>query len=113
MGFGASLLPFVPVLDAHAAPAVPPKRIVFFFTTNGTIHESWVPKMAAGKLVLSPILGPLEKLKSNLMEVRARGGELIVFSDPEAGIEPSDGVTVIQMPRHVTYFHAPVMYTIP
>ncbi|MGO9803420.1 MAG: glutamine--fructose-6-phosphate transaminase (isomerizing) [Steroidobacteraceae bacterium] len=55
----------------------------------------------------------LEKLKSNLMEVRARGGELIVFADPEAGIHPSDGVTVIEMPRHVTYFQAPVVYTIP
>ena len=55
----------------------------------------------------------LEKLKSNLMEVRARGGELIVFADPEAGIQSSDGVTVIEMPRHVTYFQAPVVYTIP
>ena len=53
----------------------------------------------------------LEKLKSNLMEVRARGGELYVFADPESGIEPSDGVHVIQMPRHVSYFQAPVIYT--
>jgi glutamine---fructose-6-phosphate transaminase (isomerizing) len=55
----------------------------------------------------------LEKLKSNLMEVRARGGELYVFADPESGIEPSDGVHVIYMPRHVSYFQAPVVYTIP
>ena len=55
----------------------------------------------------------LEKLKSNLQEVRARGGELIVFADPEAGIHASDGVTVIEMPRHVTYFQAPAVYTIP
>jgi glutamine---fructose-6-phosphate transaminase (isomerizing) len=55
----------------------------------------------------------LEKLKSNLMEVRARGGELIVFADPESGIQPSDGVTVIEMPRHVTYVQAPVVYSIP
>ncbi|MBS0365863.1 MAG: glutamine--fructose-6-phosphate transaminase (isomerizing) [Proteobacteria bacterium] len=55
----------------------------------------------------------LEKLKSNLMEVRARGGELFVFADPEAGIQSSDGVTVIEMPRHVTYFQAPAVYTIP
>jgi glucosamine--fructose-6-phosphate aminotransferase (isomerizing) len=47
------------------------------------------------------------------MEVRARGGELIVFADPESGFEPSDGVTVIQMPRHVSYFQAPVVYSIP
>ena len=55
----------------------------------------------------------LEKLKSNLQEVRARGGELIVFADPESGLKSSDGVTVIEMPRHVTYFQAPAVYTIP
>jgi glutamine---fructose-6-phosphate transaminase (isomerizing) len=55
----------------------------------------------------------LEKLKSNLQEVRARGGELYVFADPESGIEPSDGVTVIKMPKHISYFQAPAVYTIP
>jgi glucosamine--fructose-6-phosphate aminotransferase (isomerizing) len=55
----------------------------------------------------------LEKLKSNLMEVRARGGELIVFADPDSGIQPSDGVTVIAMPRSVTYVQSPVVYTVP
>jgi glucosamine--fructose-6-phosphate aminotransferase (isomerizing) len=55
----------------------------------------------------------LEKLKGNLMEVRARGGELYVFADPDAGVESSEGVHVIQMPRHVSYFQAPMIYTIP
>jgi glutamine---fructose-6-phosphate transaminase (isomerizing) len=55
----------------------------------------------------------LEKLKSNLMEVRARGGELIVFADPEAGFQDGDGVTVINMPRHVTAFQEPIIYTVP
>ena len=55
----------------------------------------------------------LEKLKSNLQEVRARGGELYVFADPESGITPSDGVNVITMPRHVSSFQAPAVYTIP
>ena len=55
----------------------------------------------------------LEKLKANLMEVRARGGELIVFADPDSGIKPSDGITVITMPRHITAFQEPVVYTIP
>ncbi len=64
-------------------------------------------------ITVAPNNDLLEKLKSNLMEVRARGGELIVFADPESGIEPSDGVTVIQMPRHVSYFQAPIVYTIP
>jgi glucosamine--fructose-6-phosphate aminotransferase (isomerizing) len=64
-------------------------------------------------ITVAPNNDLLEKLKSNLMEVRARGGELIVFADPESGISESDGVTVIQMPKHVTYFQAPVVYTIP
>jgi glucosamine--fructose-6-phosphate aminotransferase (isomerizing) len=64
-------------------------------------------------ITVAPNNDLLEKLKSNLQEVRARGGELIVFADPEAGIEPSDGVTVIQMPKHVSYFQAPAVYTVP
>jgi glucosamine--fructose-6-phosphate aminotransferase (isomerizing) len=64
-------------------------------------------------IAVAPNNDLLEKLKSNLMEVRARGGELIVFADPEAGFESSEGVTVIQMPRHVSYFQAPSVYTIP
>src|SRR5882724_1121451 len=63
-------------------------------------------------MAVAPNNDLLEKLKSNLMEVRARGGELFVFADPESGIRPSDGVTVIEMPRHVTYVQAPVVYTI-
>jgi glutamine---fructose-6-phosphate transaminase (isomerizing) len=55
----------------------------------------------------------LEKLKSNLMEVRARGGELIVFADPDAGFQDGDGTTVINMPRHVASFQEPIVYTIP
>ena len=64
-------------------------------------------------ITVAPNNDLLEKLKSNLQEVRARGGELIVFADPESGIEPSDGVTVINMPKHVSYFQAPIVYTVP
>ncbi len=64
-------------------------------------------------IAVAPNNDLLEKLKSNLMEVRARGGELIVFADPESGLQPSDGVTVIEMPKHVSYFQAPIVYTIP
>lgn len=64
-------------------------------------------------ITVAPNNDLLEKLKSNLMEVRARGGELIVFADPESGIESSEGVTVIHMPKHVSYFQAPAVYTIP
>jgi len=64
-------------------------------------------------IAVAPNNDLLEKLKSNLQEVRARGGELYVFADPDSGFEPSDGVHVITMPRHVSYFQAPAVYTIP
>ena len=64
-------------------------------------------------IAVAPNNDLLEKLKSNLQEVRARGGELYVFADPESGIEPSDGVHVITMPRHISYFQAPAVYTVP
>jgi glucosamine--fructose-6-phosphate aminotransferase (isomerizing) len=64
-------------------------------------------------ITVAPNNDLLEKLKSNLMEVRARGGELIVFADPDSGIVESEGVTVIQMPKHVSYFQAPAVYTVP
>jgi glucosamine--fructose-6-phosphate aminotransferase (isomerizing) len=64
-------------------------------------------------IAVAPNNDLLEKLKSNLQEVRARGGELYVFADPESGFEESEGVHVITMPRHVSYFQAPAVYTIP
>jgi glucosamine--fructose-6-phosphate aminotransferase (isomerizing) len=64
-------------------------------------------------IAVAPNNDLLEKLKSNLQEVRARGGELYVFADPESGIEPSEGVHVITMPRHISYFQAPSVYTVP
>ena len=54
----------------------------------------------------------LEKLQSNLQVVRARGGELIVFADPDTGIREEPGVTVIHVPR-VQETLAPILYTIP
>ncbi len=41
----------------------------------------------------------LEKLKSNIEEVRARGGELYVFADGEAGFNGSDSMHIIEMPH--------------
>jgi glucosamine--fructose-6-phosphate aminotransferase (isomerizing) len=55
----------------------------------------------------------LEKLKSNLQEVRARGGKLFVFADPDTGMHSSDGVTVIHMPVSVTEFQAPILFAVP
>lgn len=53
-----------------------------------------------------------EKLKSNLHEVRARGGELFIFADKDAGIEAEEGVTVIPLPAMDDCI-APIVYTIP
>jgi glucosamine--fructose-6-phosphate aminotransferase (isomerizing) len=64
-------------------------------------------------IAVAPNNDLLEKLKSNLMEVRARGGELYVFADPDSGMEPSEGIHVMTMPRHVSYFQSPIVYTIP
>jgi hypothetical protein len=85
MGVGASMLPFIPVLEAHAAAAPPPRRVVFFFTSNGTIHESWVPKMAYGKLELSPILAPLEALKSKVLVVDGLSHKVILEKSNRSG----------------------------
>ncbi len=54
----------------------------------------------------------LEKLKSNLHEVRARGGELFVFADADAGFISEPGTTVIAMP-HVPKSLEAIIYTLP
>ncbi|MBD9426003.1 glutamine--fructose-6-phosphate transaminase (isomerizing) [Pseudomonas sp. PDM15] len=54
----------------------------------------------------------LEKLKSNLQEVRARGGQLIVFADEAAGLGNGEGTQVINMP-HIHDVLAPILYTVP
>jgi len=64
-------------------------------------------------IVVAPNNDLLEKLKSNMQEVHARGGELYVFADPDSGIEASEGVTVLHMPKHVSHFQAAIIYTIP
>ncbi|MDA1107439.1 MAG: glutamine--fructose-6-phosphate transaminase (isomerizing) [Proteobacteria bacterium] len=54
----------------------------------------------------------LEKLKSNLQEVRARGGKLIVFADGAAGFKSSEGVQVLNVP-HAEDDTSPLVYTVP
>ena len=54
----------------------------------------------------------LEKLKSNLHEVQARGGELFVFADKDSGFENQNGVTVINLP-HVPESLEAIIYTLP
>jgi glucosamine--fructose-6-phosphate aminotransferase (isomerizing) len=64
-------------------------------------------------IVVAPNNELVEKLKANMQEVRARGGELFVFADPDAGIENGPGVTVLEMPAHIEDFQAPIAYTLP
>ncbi|HEU4460897.1 MAG TPA: glutamine--fructose-6-phosphate transaminase (isomerizing) [Methylibium sp.] len=54
----------------------------------------------------------LEKLKSNLQEVRARGGELFVFADADTRIDSSEGVHVIRMPEHYGAL-SPLLHVVP
>ena len=64
-------------------------------------------------IAVAPNNDLLEKLKSNLQEVRARGGKLFVFADPATGMSSDEGVTVIQMPVSVSAFQAPVVFAVP
>jgi glutamine---fructose-6-phosphate transaminase (isomerizing) len=64
-------------------------------------------------VAVAPNNALLEKLKSNLQEVRARGGQLYVFADPQGGIKAGEGVEVMLMPEHVEVLQAPIVYTVP
>lgn len=63
-------------------------------------------------VVVAPSNDLLEKLKSNVEEVRARGGLLYVFADADAGFEGDENMKIITMP-HVSEITAPIYYTVP
>lgn len=63
-------------------------------------------------IVVAPENDLLEKVKSNIEEVRARGGQLYVFADHDAGFEESTGFKTIVLPR-VDEVTAPIFYTVP
>ena len=63
-------------------------------------------------IVVAPNNELLEKVKSNIEEVRARGGQLYVFADKEAGFTASEGMKIITMPK-VNEIIAPIFYTVP
>ncbi|MDH3480385.1 MAG: glutamine--fructose-6-phosphate transaminase (isomerizing) [Gammaproteobacteria bacterium] len=63
-------------------------------------------------VVVAPNNELLDKLKSNMQVVRARGGQLYVFADQETGIKSEPGMKVIAMP-HADRMIAPIVYTIP
>jgi glucosamine--fructose-6-phosphate aminotransferase (isomerizing) len=63
-------------------------------------------------VVVAPNNELLDKLKSNMQVVRARGGQLYVFADADTGIESEPGMKVITMP-HADRLIAPIVYTVP
>lgn len=63
-------------------------------------------------IVVAPNNELLEKLKSNIEEVRARGGLLYVFADQDAGFSNSEGMRIVPLP-HVEEIIAPIFYTVP
>ncbi len=63
-------------------------------------------------VVVAPNDHLLEKLKSNIQEVRARGGEIIVFAPKSANIEEKEGIHVVEIPEASERL-APITYTVP
>jgi glutamine---fructose-6-phosphate transaminase (isomerizing) len=63
-------------------------------------------------VVVAPNDTLIEKLKSNMQEVRARGGELFVFADGDSAIGSSEGVHVIRMPEHYGVL-SPILHVVP
>ncbi len=63
-------------------------------------------------VAIAPNDALLEKLKSNLQEVRARGGELYVVADLDSHLQASEGIHVIRLPEHAGLL-SPVVHTIP
>ena len=63
-------------------------------------------------VVIAPNDALLEKVKSNIQEVRARGGEMFVFADADSHFGESEQVHVIRTPRHVGTL-SPIVHTIP
>ncbi|MBK9607057.1 MAG: glutamine--fructose-6-phosphate transaminase (isomerizing) [Betaproteobacteria bacterium] len=63
-------------------------------------------------VAIAPKDALIEKLKSNLQEVRARGGQLYVFADADSELTPGDGVHVIRMPEHYGAL-SPILHVLP
>lgn len=64
-------------------------------------------------VAIAPMNGLLEKIKSNLQEVNARGGQMIVFEDAESGISSEKDFTVVKTTTNVGRITAPIVFNIP
>ncbi|HEX8988196.1 MAG TPA: glutamine--fructose-6-phosphate transaminase (isomerizing) [Rhodocyclaceae bacterium] len=63
-------------------------------------------------IAVAPNDALLEKLKSNLQEVRARGGELYVFADADSEVHESEGIHILRLPEHYGAL-SPVLHVVP
>ena len=63
-------------------------------------------------VTVAPNDAMIEKLKSNMQEVRARGGQLFVFTDADSHIAPSEGLYVIRLPEHYGVL-SPILHVVP
>ena len=63
-------------------------------------------------VAIAPNDALLEKLKSNLQEVRARGGELYVLADQDSQMQAQEGVHLIKLPEHAGLL-SPILHTVP
>jgi glucosamine--fructose-6-phosphate aminotransferase (isomerizing) len=63
-------------------------------------------------VAIAPNDALLEKLKSNMQEVRARGGQLYVLADQDARMESSEGVEVVSLTDHAGIL-SPILHTVP
>jgi glucosamine--fructose-6-phosphate aminotransferase (isomerizing) len=98
---GALKLKEISYIHAEAYPAGELKHGPLALVTNEMPVVTIAPRDAL-----------LEKLKSNMQEVRARGGELYVFADGDSKITTTEGVHVIRMPEHYGML-SPILHTIP
>lgn len=63
-------------------------------------------------VVVAPNDELIDKLKSNMQEVRARGGELYVLADADSHIQSEEGIHVIRMPEHYGAL-SPILHVVP
>ena len=98
---GALKLKEISYIHAEAYPAGELKHGPLALVTN-----------AMPVVTVAPNDALLEKLKSNLQEVRARGGVLYVLADGDTKIESSEGVNVIRMPEHYGVL-SPILHVVP
>ena len=64
-------------------------------------------------IAVAPNDGLLDKLKSNLQEVKSRGSQMIVFEDETSKVEPIKGMTIVPTTTNLGRITAPIIFTIP